>query len=77
MPQWALTMGTMQLEKDELTLAAASVSTSKAWESWWKSSAKNTDQKRGENEVGLDDTVLHQNSTSKKPSADRKADISR
>ena len=37
-----------------LTLAAASVSTSKAWESWWKSSAEQRDQKREKRKVQLD-----------------------
>ena len=46
--------GTIQTEEDELTLAAASVSTSKAWESWWKSSAKHRDQKRERRKVKLD-----------------------
>lgn len=44
-----------------LTLAAASVSTSKAWESWWKSSATHNDKKaRGENKMklGSDNGIL-------------------
>ena len=46
--------GTIQMEEDVLTLAAASVSTSKAWESWWKSSAKHRDQNRERRKVKLD-----------------------
>lgn len=37
------------MKEAPLTLAAASVSTSKAWESWWKSSATRKNKARGEN----------------------------
>lgn len=59
---------TVLLKEVLLTLAAASVSTAKAWESWWKSSAT-TREARGQDKMELDsdDPVLPRGNTPKKP----------
>lgn len=67
--QRSLITGHSSVKEVPLTLAAASVSTSKAWESWWKSSATHDKKARGENkmELGSDNGIL------KKPRSARPA----